>query len=356
MAVKQAEFTSGKPIANKEAIIDSVYKAATEPAVAKAAMIMEFLKGLPGIPTTYSGDEMGMTGYEEKAKNVYLQNRNVLPWTEIEGESDIAKYRKTVMGAINGAIKDRSNPELAALNNGTPYMLEVQAQNKSTSEARVRINEINNELGEIAKRAEEKKSNPNDEKLKAQLEAERRLLTRELAKVAYMMQSANGNMTVTVFDAGDVQFSNRCDYFARNNIKTEADRQKFFADNEIESINPNNKYVPILPKSELDMIMLGAGVAIPVGTVFTNSNAKDKTEYVVKEVNGKLGIVRKDGKKIIMNGKTAKNGVMILKHIKNVIFRGSNTKAYNTQFKYASNPYKKIEQPEEGQKLSIISK
>ncbi len=356
MAVKQAEFTSGKPIANKEAIIDSVYKAATEPAVAKAAMIMEFLKGLPGIPTTYSGDEMGMTGYEEKAKNVYLQNRNVLPWTELEGESDIAKYRKTVMGAINGAIKDRSNPELAALNNGTPYMLEVQSQNKSTSEARVRINEINNELGEIAKRAEEKKSNPNDEKLKAQLEAERRLLTRELAKVAYMMQSANGNMTVTVFDAGDVQFSNRCDYFARNNIKTEADRQKFFADNEIESINPNNKYVPILPKSELDMIMLGAGVAIPVGTVFTNSNAKDKTEYVVKEVNGKLGIVRKDGKKIIMNGKTAKNGVMILKHIKNVIFRGSNTKAYNTQFKYASNPYKKMEQPEEGQKLSIVSK
>lgn len=356
MAVKQAEFTSGKPIANKEAIIDSVYKAATEPAVAKAAMIMEFLKGLPGIPTTYSGDEMGMTGYEEKAKNIYLQNRNVLPWTELEGESDIAKYRKTVMGAINGAIKDRSNPELAALNNGTPYMLEVQAQNKSTSETRVRINEINNELGEIAKRAEEKKSNPNDEKLKAQLEDERRLLTRELAKVAYMMQSANGDMTVTLFDSGDVDFSNRCDYFAKNNIKTEAERQKFFADNDIESINPNNKYVPILPKSELDMIMLGAGVAIPVGTVFTNSNAKDKTEYVVKEVGGKLGIVRKDGKKIIMNGKTSKNGVMILKHIKNVIFRGSNTKAYNTQFKYASNPYKNIEQPEEGQKLSIVSK
>ena len=104
------------------------------------------------------------------------------------------------------------------------------------------------------------------------------------------------------------------------------------------------------------MIMLGAGVAVPVGTVFTNSNAKDKTEYVVKEVGGKIGIVRKDGKKIIMNGKTSKNGVMILKHIKNVIFRGSNTKAYNAQFKYASNPYKNVEQPEEGQKLSIISK
>lgn len=87
---------------------------------------MEFLKGLPGIPTMYSGDELGMTGYEEKAKNVYLQNRNALPWTETEGESDIAKYRRTVMSTMNGALKDRSNPELAPLNNGTPYALEVK--------------------------------------------------------------------------------------------------------------------------------------------------------------------------------------------------------------------------------------
>lgn len=354
MAVKQAEFTSGKPIKDKQKIIDNVYKAATEPAVAKAAMIMEFLKGLPGIPTTYSGDEMGMSGYEEKAKNIYLQNRNVLPWTEIEGKSDVSKYRRSVMDSINGAIKDRSDSELSPLNNGTPYMLEVQAQNKSTSEARVRINEINNELGEIAKRVEEKKPNPNDDKLKAQLEQERRQLTRELAKVAYMMQSANGNMTVTVFDAGGVDFSNRHDYFAENKIKSETDRQKFFADNDIESINPNNKYVPILPKSEMDMILLGSSVAVPVGTIFINANSKDKTEYVVKEVNGKLGIVRKDGKKIVMSGKTAKNGVMILKHIKNVIFRGSNTKTYNSQL--VSNPYKKIELPEEGQKLSIVAK
>ena len=39
------------------------------------------------------------------------------------------------------------------------------------------------------------------------------------------MQSANGDMTVTLFDSGDVDFSNRCDYFAKNNIKTEAERQ-----------------------------------------------------------------------------------------------------------------------------------
>ena len=58
----------------------NVSVAKAEPAVAKASMIMESLGGLFGNPTMYGGDEMGMTGYEEKAKNVYLQNRNALPW------------------------------------------------------------------------------------------------------------------------------------------------------------------------------------------------------------------------------------------------------------------------------------
>ena len=71
MAVKQAEFKSGKPIENKETIIDSAYKSATEAAVVKASMIMEFLKGLPGIPTMYSGDELGMT-YTFKTEMLFL--------------------------------------------------------------------------------------------------------------------------------------------------------------------------------------------------------------------------------------------------------------------------------------------
>lgn len=358
MAVKQAEFKSGKPIENKQAIIDAAYKSATEAAVVKASMIMEFLKGLPGIPTMYSGDELGMTGYEEKAKNVYLQNRNALPWTETEGESDIAKYRRTVMSTMNGALKDRSNPELAPLNNGTPYALEVKAHNFTRSEATARLGEIGGKINEIN---EKLKSKTADKALSAELkklEDERSLLSKDFAKIAYMMHSANGDMTVTLFNAGDVDTSNRCNYFEKYGLDTEEKRKKFFEENNIETINPNNPYIPILPKSELDAIMLGAGVAIPVGTVFTNANARDKAEYVVKEIGGKLGIVKKDGGKIVMDGKTSKNGVMILKHIKKVIFKGAPKKKvyYNKQYNFASNPYKQPEQTIEGEKLSILAK
>ena len=332
MAVKQAEFKSGKPIENKQAIIDAAYKSATEAAVVKASMIMEFLKGLPGIPTMYSGDELGMTGYEEKAKNVYLQNRNALPWTETEGESDIAKYRRTVMSTMNGALKDRSNPELAPLNNGTPYALEVKAHNFTRSEATARLGEIGSKINEIN---EQLKSKTADKALSAELkklEDERSLLSKD--------------------------FSNRCNYFEKYGLDTEEKRKKFFEENNIETINPDNKYIPILPKSEVDAIMLGAGIAIPVGTVFTNANARDKAEYVVKEIGGKLGIVKKDGGKIVMDGKTSKNGVMILKHIKNVIFKGAPKKKvyYNAQYNFVSNPYKQPEQTIEGEKLSILAK
>ena len=358
MAVKQAEFKSGKPIENKQTIIDAAYKSATEAAVVKASMIMEFLKGLPGIPTMYSGDELGMTGYEEKAKNVYLQNRNALPWTETEGESDIAKYRRTVMSTMNGALKDRSNPELAPLNNGTPYALEVKAHNFTRSEATKRLGEIGSKINEIN---EQLKSKTADKALSAELkklEDERSLLSKDFAKIAYMMHSANGDMTVTLFNAGDVDFSNRCNYFEKYGLDTEEKRKKFFEENNIETINPDNKYIPILPKSEVDAIMLGAGIALPVGTVFTNANARDKAEYVVKEIGGKLGIVKKDGGKIVMDGKTSKNGVMILKHIKNVIFKGAPKKKvyYNAQYNFVSNPYKQPEQTIEGEKLSILAK
>ena len=345
MALKQAEYKTGKTIPNKEAVIDSAFKAATEPAVVKAAMITEFFKGLPGIPTTYAGDELGATGYEEKAKNIYLQNRNALPWSDLDEDSIIGNYRKSIMGAINGALADRSNPTLHSLNDGTPYMMDVMVDGRNRDDVQKRIAEINKEL----------QTNPAN---KDALEKERRQLTKELAKIACMMQSANGDMTVTVFNAGNINHDSRHDYFKdlENDygIKTEADRKKFFAENNIESINPNNRYVPIQPKSELDCILIGAGIAIPAGTIFANANAKDKAEYVVKQIGNKFGIFRKDGGKIVMDGITAKNGVMILKKIKNIAFRGKNP---SSQYNIVSNPYKHNEVPvETGKKLSIISK
>ena len=57
---------------------------------------------------------------------------------------------------------------------------------------------------------------------------------------------------------------------------------------------------------------------------------------------------------VILDGITSKNGTMILshlrKHSKNINFLG-NTRKYNL----VSNPYKKLETPVAGQKLSLIS-
>ena len=343
MAIKQAEFNTRKTIANKDKIIDTVYKSATEPAVAKASMIMESLGGLFGNPTMYGGDEMGMTGYEEKAKNVYLQNRNALPWSELDENSLIGGYRKSVQAAMNGALSARSNPELHALNDGTPYALDVQAHGKTREKVQERLAEIRRELD----------ANPT-EKQKEILQKEQRELTKDLAKLAYMMQSANGDITVTLMNSGEIEHDSRVDYFKKYNIEDEKARKKFFADNNIESINPDNRYVPIQPKAEMDSIVLGSAIALPVGTVFMNANARDKARYVVNEFGQ---IVKEGGGKIVMDGLTSKNGVMILKHIKKIAFKGKQHKTYfNPQYNFASKPYQKAETVEEGQKLSIVSK
>ena len=98
----------------------------------------------------------------------------------------------------------------------------------------------------------------------------------------------------------------------------------------------------------MDCILLGAGVALPVGTMFINSSSRDNAKYIVKEVNGKLGIF-KEGGKIIMDGLTSKNGVMILKKI---AFRGN----INKQYHFASNPYASAREVENGKKLSLVAR
>lgn len=337
--INQAEFKSGKTFANRQAIIDRVVTSVTEPAIQKQAMMMTYLKGLIGIPTIFAGDEYGASGYEDKAKNKYLAPRNTVNRSGINAE----RYSKIT----NETIRDRARFDLHSLNDGTLYSMDVMASGKNRDGIKERLAQIGKALKSVTK-------NSKEEKL---LQEEQRQLTKELAKVAYMMHSSNGDAVVSVFSAQDINYSNRFDYFKyladEYGIDTEEKRKKAFADGTIYSINPENKYVPVQHKTEMDAILLGAGISIPIGTLFMNADARDKVEYVVKNINGKLGIARKDGKKIIMDGKTAKNGVMLLKKMKNIIFRGGNI---NTQYNLASNPYKKTEVAEEGKKLSLIAK
>ena len=344
MLVKQVEYKTGKPVANREAIIDTIFKSATEPAVQKAEMLMSYYGALFGMPQMYAGDEMGMTGLEEKAKNIYQQNRNVLPWSQVDQNDILGVYRNAVMHGMNGAFANKSNPELHALNDGTPYSMDIKVNGKTRAEIKQAILDITTQI-----------NNEKDKTKKEKLEKERRMMVKDLAKVAYAMQSANGDMTVSVFYAGDVNLENRHDYFKDHGIKDEASRAKFFKDNNIESINPHNKYVPIQEKTEIDSIQPSliaggaAAITLPVGAVFMNADMRDKARYVVNKAGE---IVKEGGGKIVLDGLTAKNGVMILKHI---AFKGR--PYYNKQYHIASKPYQNVEtQAEKGKKLSIIAK
>lgn len=103
---------------------------ATEVGRAKTKIIMKYLYAISGNPTLYSGDELGMTGYEDKCKNTYLQNRNPLDWSIVEGKpgekrDEIIKFRNELF-EMSKARADVDMNTMEALNNGTMYKLDKQ--------------------------------------------------------------------------------------------------------------------------------------------------------------------------------------------------------------------------------------
>ena len=322
MVVEQAEYkarldgklSENQHFNNSNNIVLNVWKNATEPAVQKLVMMMSFLSALVGLPTIYGGDEFGLSGYEEKTKNVFLKCRNPLPWSELE-EGIFKEFRERIQKAMNNSMSLRSKDGIDALNHGTAYKM-------STSDENV---------------------------------------------PAFLMQDGYGNMTVSVFNSVDISNKPRFDYFKHFGI-TDSNKSKFFKDNNIESINPNNRFVPIQRNKDLDYIELGAGISLPLGLVFLNADARDKAEYIIDKIKKKdkegkelirLALVKKGGGKISLNSLTAKNGAMVLKHVsgygKRLVFRG-NSNNINKQYKIVTNPYQISDKPIEGEKLSIVSK
>ncbi|MCM1265828.1 MAG: hypothetical protein NC200_06480 [Candidatus Gastranaerophilales bacterium] len=112
---------------------------ATKVGRTKTKIIMKYLYAISGNPTLYSGDELGMTGYEDKCKNTYLQNRNPLDWSIVEGKD--SEKRQTIVDFRNDLFEmskaradvDMNNME--ALNNGTMYKLDRQNGNGGDASA-----------------------------------------------------------------------------------------------------------------------------------------------------------------------------------------------------------------------------
>ena len=61
-------------------------------------MMMSFLSALVGIPTLFGGDELGLSGYDEKTKNVFLKYystpKNYIVWDENDKKAYLSALKK----------------------------------------------------------------------------------------------------------------------------------------------------------------------------------------------------------------------------------------------------------------------
>lgn len=288
----------------RDEIFTKLFKSSTEPAVQKALQYLAFLTAFPGIPTLFLRDALCGLGFEQKAKNVDLQNRNIITWSELE-KGPLKEYINDVMEKFGEILSIRANEDVRALNNGTPYLLYAKA--KTYSDGKEYETDKYQELPSM------------------------------------LMQDAQGNMTISIFNALGIDPRHREAY---NDYYSEADSPK--------TINPNNKYVPKQHLVELDCLRLGGDISLPVGTIFENIFTKERFE-IKRDMFG-LALFAQKGK-IRLNGESAKYGTAILRSLKKaaVSFKG-NQRFNNQQYNIVTNPYQQKEIPTNGKNLSIIAK
>ncbi len=135
--IEQVEY-NGVKIPNRDELEAQAFMNIIEPAYDRYLSILKLLTVLPGSPTDFAGDKVGLSGAEEKAKNYHQQNRNIIPWEWLSKNSDNLYSRiSSLYDKANEISNLRNIPELSALNNGTtvtvPVMKEVVSKEKENS-------------------------------------------------------------------------------------------------------------------------------------------------------------------------------------------------------------------------------
>ena len=93
----------------------------------KGRAIWFMMNAVPGTPTNYAGDELGMTGWEYEAKNEEQENRNALRWDRLNNPNyAFLKEYKNQIDAITGIRKKEA---ASALVNGSTIKLADQPIN-----------------------------------------------------------------------------------------------------------------------------------------------------------------------------------------------------------------------------------
>ena len=93
-------------------------------ALVKGRAIWFMMNAVPGTPTNYAGDELGMTGWEYEAKNEEQENRNALRWDRLNNPN--YAFLKKYKDDIDAITRIRKKEAASALVNGSTIKLENQ--------------------------------------------------------------------------------------------------------------------------------------------------------------------------------------------------------------------------------------
>lgn len=272
-----------------------------DPAMSKLLAHIKFIAALPGNPTLFAGDDLGSTGYETTTKNMTLQNRNVVhdEWAD-PNHPDYMEFIKRHKDYVEYQFNQRTRKELQPLNDGTPYILNLQ---KAWAKIPVYASADDNFYGNA--------SYYNDSNANLS---------------AILRQSPNGAMTVSVFNTEGL--THKFDEYYRP-------PQIFLNHIDLAPCGSNNQHEKVYSSPEFTP-----------GTEFINADKNDTAKYVVNQYQQ---IVRKDGNPI-----NFKDSVLTL-HTAQPTFTGRKV-LFNPQYNIISQPYNVKEKVENGSKLSIISK
>ena len=93
-------------------------------ALVKGRAIWFMMNAVPGTPTNYAGDELGMTGWEYFAKNEEQENRNALRWDRLNNPN--YAFLREYKDQIDAITRIRKKEAASALVNGSTIKLANQ--------------------------------------------------------------------------------------------------------------------------------------------------------------------------------------------------------------------------------------
>lgn len=296
--LKQATEKHGLNLSKEEKgkLYNATFETILKPGMSKFKAMMGFLVSLPGNPTMYAGDELGVTGYDEKAKNVYLNNRSFLHWEWLNDGNK--KFIQDFYKDMNETMALREKPELRALNNGTPYTLDLH---KSTTGANIPV---------IAR------------------------------------QSADGAMAITLFNANGVNLDKEAELHTPH-VKLDS----------ISFHTTGNDKVGL--KAGLTEGMTFKNADQRDKSVY--KVCEECGNYFIKRFDSEQAYNHflASGKKFTDSNRIDMyNSTLILYSVpekQNLSFKGSKV-MYNPQYNFVSNPYQQVKNVETGSKFTAIAK